>query len=148
MSVLQVSVATRNVHSCTSIPSPKLKTVRGMTEASANMVSVVLWWYCHLISYYMQKMRYGVYSFFQGLTADTDTQEGWFASTTWWASVRKENPVNLCSTYLFKFDSCIMMHSSFKLFILWYYSAVLVLSCLWELLNSLHYPSKAKTSQR
>lgn len=34
----QVSVAIRNVHSCTSIQSPRLKTVLGTTEASANMV--------------------------------------------------------------------------------------------------------------
>lgn len=34
----QVSVATRNVHSCTLIQSPRSKTVPGMTEASANTV--------------------------------------------------------------------------------------------------------------
>lgn len=30
-------------------------------------------------------------------TADTDTQEGWSVWIIWWASVQKENPVNLCS---------------------------------------------------
>lgn len=38
----QASAATRNVHSCTSIPSPRSKTVPGMTEASANTVSSAL----------------------------------------------------------------------------------------------------------
>lgn len=66
MSVVQVSVATRNVRSCTSTQNPKLKIARGMTEASANMVSADLGWYCHFSSYYIQNVRYGLFSFFLG----------------------------------------------------------------------------------
>lgn len=43
----------------------------------------------------------------QVLTADTDTQDEWSVWTTWWASVQKENPVNLCSMCSFSFDSCL-----------------------------------------
>lgn len=52
---LQVSVATRNAHSCTLILNPKSKTVPGMIEASANTVSPAPWWALTFVSNYVKK---------------------------------------------------------------------------------------------
>lgn len=90
----QVSAATRNVPSCTSIQSLRSKTVPGTTEVSANTVRsmwVVLW------SAFVSVISSFALLSSQVLTADTDTREEWSVWIIWLVSVQKANPVNLCS---------------------------------------------------
>ena len=63
-------------------------------------------------------------------TADTDTQEEWSVWITWSVSVRKENPVNLCS----KLDS-------------WFDSYIIFLSVLWSEYDELSF-SKLRDVRR